>query len=470
MKRRVLILGLVALVVLALAPEAFALGGGGSGSFGGGGGGGGGGGKGFFLYVIIRILIDVALIGHGLGALVLLGVFAAAALFYWVSRRAQAYKEGHESGGHVSRRELNRRERRVELAAAETAEDDPAFAPEAVKESAAALFRQIQDAWDAGDRDRLSRLVAPDLMNEWNRRLDDFAARGWHNRVQPLEPPVVDYIGLAHGETGGSGRVVVRISARVRDYVVDSAGRHIKRTGHFTETIRMREYWTLIRVQSDGDQNGHNQWIVASIEQAGEGKHVLEEKIVGTPWADEDALRDQALVEGAVADAVPDGTKISEVADLEFEGDARAAALDLSLADGRFAPDVLEVAARRAVAAWAEAVDGDDAALSALADPGVVRELLYPDDPSERTRLVVRGPKVNRIRVVGLDAGATPPTMAIEVDIQGRRYLENRDTLVVVGGSRSRSIGFTEHWTFALTEDPQQPWRISAVGSLPARA
>src|SRR5581483_11215690 len=105
---------------------------------------------------------------------------------------------------------------------------------------------------------------------------------------------------------------------------------------------------------------------VASIEQAGEGKHALEDKIVGTAWADEGALRDEALVEGAVAQAVHDGTKVSEVADLQFEGDARAAANDLSVADGRFAPDVLEVAARRAVAAWAEAVDGEDAALDKL--------------------------------------------------------------------------------------------------------
>lgn len=49
------------------------------------------------------------------------------------------------------------------------------------------------------------------------------------------------------------------------------------------------------------------------------------------------------------------------MADLEFVGESRAAGLDLSVADGRFAPDVVEVAVRRAVAGWAEAVDGDDA-------------------------------------------------------------------------------------------------------------
>lgn len=473
MKRRVLILGiLVAVLALVLAPEAFASAGGGSSGFSGGGGeGGGGGGRAFFIYILIRLLIDLALFGHGIGALILLGLIVLGLVLVWLSRRAQAFQAGHEGGGRVSRRQLSQRERRVELAAAETAEDDPSFAPDEVKPAAAELFRQIQAAWDAGDRTRLRQLVGSDLMIEWNRRLDDFAARGWHNRVQVLEEPQVDYIGLARGENSG-GRVVVRIAARMKDYVEDGSGRRMKRLGRATETVRLREYWTLARSAPPQGHNGRapTPWILVSIEHAGEGRHALEDKIVGTPWSDEGALRDEALVEGAVADAVPSGTKISEVADLEFTGDARAAALDLSLADGRFAPDVLEVAARRAVAAWADAVDGDDAPLIALADRQVVRELLYPDDSSGRIRLVVRGPRVNRIRVVGLDAGATPSTMTIEVDVQGRRYLEDRDTAAVVGGSRSKSVGFTERWTFALTEDARQPWRICAVNSQPARA
>jgi hypothetical protein len=155
---------------------------------------------------------------------------------------------------------------------------------------------------------------------------------------------------------------------------------------------------------------------------------------------------------------------VAEVADLDFDGDARAAALDLSVADGRFAPDVLEVAVRRAVQAWAQAIDGDDAPLAAVAEPEARRELLHPGG-SDLTRLVVRGPKVTRIRIVGLDAGAVPPTMTVEVDVHGARYLEDRDTAAVVAGSRSRTTGFTERWTFALTEDSRQPWRICRAGT-----
>ena len=190
---------------------------------------------------------------------------------------------------------------------------------------------------------------------------------------------------------------------------------------------------------------------------------MFDEQVVATPWADERGMRDQALVEGAVADAVPDGTSVAEVADLNYDGDAHAAAMDLSVADGRFSPDVLEVAARRAVAAWADAIDGPDDALRTVATPQAIRELLYAGDTSTTMRIVVRGPAVNRIRVVALDAAAQPPTMTLAIDLTGRRYVENRDTAAVVAGSRTRKSSFTERWTLSLTDDAEQPWRITGV-------
>jgi len=164
------------------------------------------------------------------------------------------------------------------------------------------------------------------------------------------------------------------------------------------------------------------------------------------------------VVETAVADGLPEGFTPADVADLDFDGDARAAALDLSVADPRFAPDVLEAAARRAVEAWAEAVDGADAALEAVASPSAVAELLHPR--GQGTRLVVRGPRVRSIGIVALDAGASPATMTIEVELGGVRYAENRDTAAVVSGSRTATSTFTERWTLALDGPDESPWRI----------
>ncbi len=456
-RRAILVLLAVGLITLLVAPAALASAGGGSSGFSGGGGGGGGGHNGFALYIIIDLLIHIALLGHGLGALVLVAL-ALAWLFvtrvlprlsdWWGARAAQRPHRSERGSG---------RERRVEVAAAEASETDPEWAADRVRESAVRLFVDIQSAWDADDRVRLRGLVAPELLAEWERRLDDFERRGWRNHVEPLGEPSVELVGLHHAGDPDADHVVVRVDARLKDYVVDRSGRHLKRTGRLGETTRIREFWSL------GRRSGH--WVLASIEQGAEGKHALDEQIVATPWADERGMRDSALLEGAAADAVPAGTSVAEVADLSYDGDAHGAAMDLSVADGRFSPDVLEVAARRAVDAWAQAIDGSDTALNAIASREVARELLYAGDTSQTLRVVVRGPAIKRIRIVALDAGAQPPTMTVEVDLTGRRYLENRDTAAVVAGSRTRTTSFTERWTLSLTGDERQPWRITAVAS-----
>ncbi|HEX4009266.1 MAG TPA: Tim44-like domain-containing protein [Solirubrobacteraceae bacterium] len=457
MKRRLIVAALAVLVIALLAaPVALAAAGGGSAGFsGGGGGGGGGGGSGFALFIVFELLFRIALLGHGLGALVLIAVGLMWLFATRVMPRMQenfAARAAKRSGG---RHRSSERERRVELAAAEAAEEDPDYEPERVKASARELFMAIETAWDNQDRIHMRGLVSPDLLVEWERRLDDFERRGWRNHVEPLGEPTIEYVGLSHKGDAETDHVVVKIDARVKDYVVDPYGRHLKRSGSISEVTRIREFW---RLQKRG---GH--WILASIEQGAEGKHALDDEIVATPWADETGMRDAALIEGAVADQVPDGTSVAEVADVQYDGDAHAAAMDLSLADGRFAPDVLEVAARRAVDAWAQAVDGDDALLNAIATPAAKRALLYAGDTSGTVRLVVRGPVVNRIRVINLDAASDPPTMTIEVDLTGRRYVENRDTTAVLAGSRTRKTSFTERWTLSVTGDDRQPWRITAV-------
>jgi hypothetical protein len=131
--------------------------------------------------------------------------------------------------------------------------------------------------------------------------------------------------------------------------------------------------------------------------------------------------------------------------------------------DGRFDPDVLEASARRAMAAWAEAVDGDDVSLSLIASTAAIDDLLYAGDSSKRTRLVVRGPVLKSIRIGAIDAHATPATMTIHAELTGRRYRENRDTTIVVEGNKDKETTFTESWAMALDGNDETPWRL--VGS-----
>jgi hypothetical protein len=180
---------------------------------------------------------------------------------------------------------------------------------------------------------------------------------------------------------------------------------------------------------------------------------------VASPGAD-DRTRDEALTELAVADKVPAGFTTADLAEVDFEGSARARALDLSLADARFSPDLLEVAARRVVEAWAGAVDGGDAPLEAVATPSAIARLLYGDDDSRHTRLVVRGPLVKRIAITNVDVEHEPATMSIEVEVHGRRYVEDRDTAAVLSGSKDRRHTFVERWTLALDGPDASPWRL----------
>ena len=421
---------------LLLAVDSIAAPGGGSSGFGGGGGGGGGGGfsgggggagsgtsGGSPIVFVIVIVVFFVFVGFGL--------IQAARL----------------------RKRRRERAARVELASAEAAADDPYFQGDLVREETAALHRAIVAAWTDRDRDALARHLGPDLLSEWVRRLDDFDRRGWHNVCEIRGATHVQYLGLTNREDDTEDRVVVRVVASLRDVVVDRNGNVIKRKEEDDELTTLAEYWTLGRA---GDH-----WILHSIEQDAEGAHHLDAPIVASPWSDDARLTDEALTELAVADAVPDEA-IGELVDVDYAGDARTQALDLSVVDGRFAPAVLEAAARRAVEAWAEAVDGADAALERAATPEAAHALLYPR--GENTRLVVRGPRLQSLQILALDANAR--TFTVEARISGRRYLEDRDTVAVLEGSKDHATTFTERWTLALGDDPATPWRIVATAAV----
>lgn len=408
----------------------------GSGSSGFGGGGGGGGGGGF----------GGGSSGSGEGdplvAVVVFGLFGVFLLYLAI--HSMRY-----------RRKLRERDRVVRTASAEAAEDDAYFASDELERHAVALFRAAQTAWDARDREGLARLVGPDLLVEWKRRLDDFDQKGWHNRVEVLGEPTVLYVGITNREDDDEDRAVVRIQAQLRAYVEDRTGDRVMREGEKDELVWLVEYWTLAR------SNGA--WMVQSIEQRAEGDHHLDGQIVASPWSDEQRLDDESLTELAVADGLPEGFTTADLAQLDFAGDARAHALDLSLADARFAPDVLEAAARRAVEAWTEAVDGDDAALERVASEEAVAGLLYGGDATRRTRLVVRGPLVKRISIAGVQVDQLPATMTVDVELGGRRYVEDRDTAAVVSGSKDSAATFTERWILALDGPADAPWRIVEI-------
>jgi predicted lipid-binding transport protein (Tim44 family) len=429
---------LVPALALLHAPHALAAAGGGSSGFGGGGGrgfsggargfsGGGGPGGATMSPVLVVVVIFAIVLFVGGGALLAV------------------------VGERRRRRRRDARSARTRAAALEAAQDDDAFAPDRVRADAAALFGAVQQAWTARDEEALGRLCGDELLVEWRRRLADLRRRGWHNQVRVVGEPQVHFVGLVNRETDDEDRAVVLIEATLSDMVVDRYGLRIARRDRQSTTTRLREYWTLAK--RDG------RWTLGSIEQLGEGDHNLDEPLVASPWGD-DRLRDDAILETGAADAAPSGSDVAALVDLDFLVDGRRAALDLSLVDGRFAPQVLEVSARRAVAAWADAVDGADDALEAVADPQAVAALLYPRG-ERRVRRVVRGPRVMRMTLVALDGERRPPRMVVQLELGGRRYLEDRDTVAVLDGSRERDTRWTERWSFELHDAQAAPWVLA---------
>jgi hypothetical protein len=88
----------------------------------------------------------------------------------------------------------------------------------------------------------------------------------------------------------------VRITARLRAFVVDRDGHVVKRKDSKSEQVKLVEYWTLARADSAG-------WQVVSIEQRAEGDHQLDSEIVASPWSDS-RIADEALTELAAEDGL----------------------------------------------------------------------------------------------------------------------------------------------------------------------
>lgn len=408
----------------------------GGGGFGGGGGGRGGGG---FFFIPI-----------GGGGALLFIIVIAVILFVVVPRLAKAFEKGAEtSKRRATAREREQREAAVMPAALEAAMEDSAFDPDDVRAAAAGLVVDTQEAWDTRDRDRLAHLVGPDLLREWTRRLDDFDRRGWHAHAGVSEAPVVRIVGITNREGEDQDEVVVHIRARAQSWVETRRGETLYENGATGPDVVLSQYWTL------GRRDGR--WILVSIEEEGEGDHNLSAPVVARPDSDP-GLRDRTRTEMATSDTAGDAVSVAELVPTGMTDDARTVAMDLSLVDDRFSPDVLTVAVRSAVEAWTTAIDGSDDALERAATPSTVQKLLYGGD--EQVRTVVRGPRIDEVVIDRVDGSTAPPRIEVSIRHRARWYREDRDTQAVVEGSRTKEQQRTEHWTFALDDDAERPWLL----------
>jgi hypothetical protein len=163
------------------------------------------------------------------------------------------------------KRRLNHRVREVEAVAG----DAGPYGVTAVKEAAQRLFTEMYSAWDAGDRERLARISEPDLMADWNKRLDGYDAEGKRQRVQVLDGPRLDYVSLM----ADRGLVRVRVRAKLRrGFEPANRNRLEVRKRPVGAKVAVEEFWTLCR---SGDA-----WILCATRPRGYRAKAISEPIV----------------------------------------------------------------------------------------------------------------------------------------------------------------------------------------------
>ncbi len=376
-------------------------------------------------------------------------------------------------GAAIRTRTLRRRARAVERAAAEAAVEDRAFSPAFVQEAGRRLFKEVHAARGRSDAAALAELVGPGLLAEEQRRIDELAYRGWRRHVELPGRVQVQYVGLANRELARDDRVVVRINATVFDSFERADGSQVWPLDRdYLEVAEQTfgpdphlyndeivQFWTL------GKRPDGLNWIVLAIESATEGWEAVESALIASPSQDVGQVNDASLLEVAALDKPAGPVRASELFDVDYADRARAAALDLSLVDGRWAPFALEASVRRAVAAWAAATDGATGELRKLAGPELTHAMLHPTDPLGRAKLVLRNPRVRNVTITAVDPHTNPPQLTVEFEVRGRRYVKDVLSGAELSGSRSKSATTTERWTLALSGPDEHPWQIVAAAS-----
>jgi hypothetical protein len=142
-----------------------------------------------------------------------------------------------------------------------------------------------------------------------------------------------------------------------------------------------------------------------------------------------------------------------EAASLEVRPSVTDTAQLAEVRDSRLEAETVTRAARLAVAAWAMAANGDNSALTDIAQPDALYWLMHP---VRQHWQVAPGPRVTHIAVSPVDAD--PPQLRVRFDFTGRRRFDDaREVDVPRGGTR-----FVGLLTLTFQSGGGLPWQLSS--------
>lgn len=145
--------------------------------------------------------------------------------------------------------------------------------------------------------------------------------------------------------------------------------------------------------------------------------------------------------------------RLVQAASLEISASVAETMRQARALDDRFSADHVSRTARQVVAAWATAVEGDDTALAAIAEPRTAYWLMHPDH--ERWQ-VAPGPRVTQISVWGLEPDREPPRLRVHFEFTGRRQFADPTEVENAGGDPA-FVGMLD-----LTLNDSGPWHLES--------
>jgi hypothetical protein len=153
-------------------------------------------------------------------------------------------------------------------------------------------------------------------------------------------------------------------------------------------------------------------------------------------------------------------------AELDVYPDAAAAMTEVG--DGWFGRERAVKAARHALTAWAMAVNGDQTALAAMADPDRVDWLLNPESYHSWRRqwVIAPGPVLTELAITRIEADAEPPQLDVKWQFTGRRRWVDAEPGAASGaqtpGERDDELAFVGILGLTLSGSDAWPWRLGS--------
>ena len=271
---------------------------------------------------------------------------------------------------------------------------------------------EIQAAWDAGDRTAAARsLSRPICSIEWERRLDDFAAQ---RLAQPRPAARRRRTSSTSASPTAAATTPTASSCGSRPSCATTSstatGRHIKSEGQLGETrppARVLDAAPARRPLDPRVDRAGRRGLARARTRRSSPRHGPTSRRCATRRWSRAPSPTPSPRERASPRSRTSSSKATRAPRRSTSASPTAASLPTCSRSRRGARSP------RGPRPSTATTQG----CNAIAHPEAARELLHPGDPSGATRLVVRGPRVKQIRIVALDAAATPPTMTIEVDL-----------------------------------------------------